>query len=263
MVNALARARRSRLAPVLLMLLALLAVGGVYAVAAPPAAVANAATKDDAEEGGKLFTANCASCHGMSAEGRDGVAPSLIGVGAAAVHFQVSTGRMPMAASAPQAPSKEPQFDAEQTRQLAAWVATLGPGPSIPSDEAVDPALGDPANGMLVFRTNCAMCHNAVGAGGALSDGKYAPSLLFTTPTQIYEAMLTGPQSMPVFNDANIPSEAKRDIIAFLMEQRVPNASPGGANLGSVGPVSEGMWVWIIGMGSLIAAAVWIGAKSS
>ena len=262
-MNALARARRHRIAPVLLMLLALLAVGGIYAIAAPPAAVADAADPDTIAEGDKLFQANCASCHGPSAEGRDGVAPSLIGVGAAAVHFQVSTGRMPMAAQAPQAPSKTPQFDALQTEQLAAWVATLGPGPASPNAEQVDPALGDPANGMLVFRTNCAMCHNAVGAGGALSDGKYAPSLFDSTPQEIYEAMLTGPQSMPVFNDANITPEAKRDVIAYLMEQRTPQANVGGANLGALGPVSEGLWVWVVGMGALIAAAVWIGAKSS
>ena len=263
MVKVLASARRHRFAPVVLMLFALLAVGGVYAVAAPQPAAADAASADDVETGEKLFQANCASCHGPSAEGRDQIAPSLIGVGAAAVHFQVSTGRMPMAANAPQAPAKNPQFDATATRQLAAFVATLGPGPSSPDSEQVDPALGDAANGMLVFRTNCAMCHNAVGAGGALSDGKYAPSLFASSPQEIYEAMLTGPQSMPVFNDANITPEAKRDVIAYLMEQRADNASPGGANLGAVGPVSEGLWVWIIGMGALIGAAVWIGAKSS
>ncbi len=263
MVKALAGARRSRFAPVLLMLLALLAVGGVYAIAAPTPAAADTSSPDQIAEGQKLFQANCASCHGMSAEGRDGIAPSLIGVGSAAVHFQVSTGRMPMAASAPQAPAKPPQFTAAQTKALAAWVATLGPGPSSPTAEQVDASLGDAANGMLVFRTNCAMCHNAIGAGGALSQGKFAPSLFHTTPQQIYEAMLTGPQSMPVFNDANITPEAKRDVIAFLMEQRADNASPGGANLGAIGPVSEGMWVWIVGMGALIAAAVWIGAKSS
>ncbi|PWD52325.1 cystathionine beta-lyase [Serinibacter arcticus] len=262
-MKALASARRHRFAPVALMLLALLAVGGLYAVAAPQTAQADTASVSDAENGEKLFQANCASCHGASAEGRDGVAPSLIGVGAAAVHFQVATGRMPMAANAPQAPAKNPQFDSEQIAQLAAFVATLGPGPASPDAEQVDPALGDAANGMLVFRTNCAMCHNAVGAGGALSDGKYAPSLFNSSPQEIYEAMLTGPQSMPVFNDANITPEAKRDVIAYLMEQRVDNSSPGGANLGSIGPVSEGMWVWIIGMGALIGAAVWIGAKSS
>ncbi|MBN8881830.1 menaquinol-cytochrome c reductase cytochrome c1 subunit precursor [Salana multivorans] len=262
-MTALARARRHRLAPVLLMLLALLAVGGVYAVVAPPAAVAETYSADDVAAGQKLFQANCASCHGASAEGRDGVAPSLIGVGAAAVNFQVATGRMPMAAQAPQAPTKTPQFNAEQIKQLAGWVATLGPGPSVPTEDMVDPARGDAANGMLIFRTNCAMCHNAVGAGGALSNGKYAPSLFESTPTEIYEAMLTGPQSMPVFSDANITPEGKRDVIAYLMEQRTAQAGVGGANLGAVGPVSEGLWVWVVGMGALVAAAVWIGAKSS
>ena len=262
-MTALARARRHRLAPVLLMLLALLAVGGIYAVAAPPTAVADTASADDIAAGEKLFQANCASCHGPSAEGRPGVAPSLIGVGAAAVNFQVATGRMPMAAQAPQAPTKTPQFDEQQITQLASWVATLGPGPASPDADMVDPAQGDAANGMLVFRTNCAMCHNAVGAGGALSEGKYAPSLFSSTPTEIYEAMLTGPQSMPVFNDANITPEAKRDVIAYLMEQRGDLAGVGGANLGAVGPVSEGLWVWVVGMGALVAAAVWIGAKSS
>lgn len=262
-MTALARARRSRFAPVALMLLALLAVGGVYAVAAPPAAMAETTSADDVANGKKLFQANCASCHGPSAEGRDGVAPSLIGVGAAAVNFQVATGRMPMAAQGPQAPAKTPQFNEAQIKQLASWVATLGPGPATPTAEMVDPALGDPANGMIVFRTNCAMCHNAVGAGGALSEGKWAPSLFSSTPTEIYEAMLTGPQSMPVFTDQNITPEAKRDVIRYLMEQRTPQAAVGGANLGSVGPVSEGLWVWVIGMGALVAAAVWIGAKSS
>jgi len=182
-------------------------------------------------------------------------------VGAASAHFQVSTGRMPMAANSAQAPRKPPVFDEEQTRQLAAFVGSLGPGPEIPSAEAVDPALGDPANGMQLFRTNCAMCHNAVGAGGALSEGKYAPPLYDSTPTQIYEAMITGPQAMPVFNEASITPEGKRDIIAYLMEQR--ETTPGGLSLGSLGPVSEGLWAWILGLGSLIGIAVWIGAKSS
>lgn len=222
MVNALARARRHRMAPLLILLLGLLTVGGLYAVAAPPSAVADAASPDDIAAGEKIFAANCASCHGPQAAGVDGVAPSLIGVGAASVHFQVSTGRMPMAGDAPQAPAKPPQFSDEQIAQLAAYVATLGPGPSIPSEEQVEP--GDAANGMLVFRTNCAMCHNAVGAGGALSDGKYAPSLFESTPTEIYEAMVTGPQSMPVFNDANITTEAKQDVIAYLLAQREANS---------------------------------------
>jgi ubiquinol-cytochrome c reductase cytochrome c subunit len=168
---------------------------------------------------------------------------------------------MPAQMSGPQVQAKPVQFDDEQIAQLAAYVASLGAGPAIPTADQVDGSQGDAANGMAVFRTNCAMCHNAVGAGGALSQGKFAPSLMETTPTHIYEAMLTGPQSMPVFNDANITPEEKRDVIAYLEEQR--DGSPGGLSLGSLGPVSEGLWAWVLGIGLLIGAAVWIGAKSS
>lgn len=259
-MKALAARRHHRLTPVLLLLLALLVTGGLYAALAPTSASADTAAADDIAAGEKLFLANCATCHGVNAEGRDEV-PSLIGVGSAAVNFQVGTGRMPMQMNGPQAPAKPAQFDAEQTSQLAAYVASLGPGPSTPTAEQVDPALGDPSAGAALFRTNCAMCHNAVGAGGALSEGKYAPALWDTTPTHIYEAMLTGPQSMPVFNDATLTPEEKRDVIAYLVEQR--EGSAGGVDLGGLGPVSEGLWIWIVGIGSLIGCAVWIGAKSS
>ncbi|GII98038.1 menaquinol-cytochrome c reductase cytochrome c1 subunit precursor [Sediminihabitans luteus] len=259
-MKALAARRHHRLAPVVLLLLALLATGGVYALLAPSPASADSANVQDIETGKKLFQANCATCHGINAEGSDGV-PSLVGVGAAAVDFQVSTGRMPMQMNGPQAIEKPAQFDAEQTAQLAAYVASLGDGPAVPTADQVDPSQGDPASGAAIFRTNCAMCHNAVGAGGALSEGKFAPSLMHTSATNIYQAMLTGPQSMPVFNDANVTPEEKRDVIAYLMEQR--EGSAGGLTLGGLGPVSEGLWVWVVGLGLLVGAAVWIGAKSS
>lgn len=255
--------RRSPLASGALLLIGLLATGGAY-TAFTAGSTADAASQTQvtklSEEGEKLFAANCASCHGLEAQGTES-GPSLIGVGAAAVDFQVGTGRMPMAMNGPQAQAKPVQFTDEQISQLAAFVAALGPGPSVPTEEMVDPALGDPASGMALFRTNCAMCHNAVGAGGALSQGKFAPSLLDTTPTHIYEAMLTGPQSMPVFNDANLTPEEKRDIIAYVAEQG--QGSPGGLDLGSLGPVSEGLWAWVVGLGLLLGISVWIGAKSS
>ncbi len=259
-MKALAARRHHRFTPVVIVMFALLVVGGIYAAFAPSSAQADTATNQDIQEGEKLFLANCATCHGANAEGSD-IYPSLIGVGAAAVDFQVGTGRMPMQASGPQAPAKPAQMNETQTKQLSAYVASLGPGPSIPSAEQVDPEKGDIANGAAIFRTNCAMWHNAVGAGGALSEGKFAPSLWETTPTHLYEAMLTGPQSMPVFNDGTLTSEEKRDVIAFVVDQR--EGSAGGLSLGSLGPVSEGVWVWIVGMGALIGAAVWIGAKSS
>ncbi|NLE70679.1 MAG: c-type cytochrome [Actinomycetales bacterium] len=259
-MKAIADRRHHRMAPVVLLMLALFVTGAVYAALSPSPAEAAAVSEDDVAAGQALFRANCATCHGTDAEGR-GNAPSLVGVGAAAVDFQVSTGRMPMQATGPQAPSKPPVFDAEEVRRLAAYVASLAPGPAVPTDEQVDPALGDPANGMALFRTNCAMCHGAIGKGGALTQGKYAPSLASTSPRNVYQAMLTGPGSMPVFNDANLTPEDKRDVIAFLDQQH--QGSPGGTDLGAVGPVVEGLWVWIVGMGALIGAAVWIGAKSA
>ncbi|HHW84160.1 MAG TPA: c-type cytochrome [Actinomycetales bacterium] len=258
-MNSLAHPRRSRHAPAVLVLLALFVTALIYSTVVP-AGAQNGASDADIDAGQKLFAANCSYCHGTEGQGTD-VGPSLIGVGAASVDFQVGTGRMPMVSNSPQAPVKPVQFNDEAISQMAAYVASLGPGPSIPSSEMVDPALGNAANGMELFRTNCAMCHNAVGAGGALSEGKIAPPVTATDPTHIYEAMLTGPQAMPVFNDASITPEGKRDIIAYIDAQN--DVTPGGLSLGSLGPVSEAVWVWVVGIGSLIAIAVWVGARSS
>lgn len=258
----LALSRYHKAAPLILLGLLLGALTTAAAIAqSNPATATSQASADDISEGNKLFAANCATCHGLDAQGQTGVAPSLIGVGAAAVDFQVGTGRMPMQASGPQAIAKKVQFNEEQISQLAAYVASLGPGPSVPAAEQVDPAKGDASRGMELFRTNCAMCHGSVGGGGALTQGKYAPSLWETTPTHIYEAMLTGPQSMPVFNDANITPEDKRNIIAYLDEQR--DGAAGGLAFGAIGPVAEGLWAWIIGMGVIVGFTVWIGARSS
>jgi ubiquinol-cytochrome c reductase cytochrome c subunit len=153
------------------------------------------------------------------------------------------------------------KFSQEEISQLAAYVASLGPGPAVPDPEQYDPAEGDISRGALIFRTNCAMCHNFAGKGGALTRGKYAPSLSGVDPRHIYQAMLTGPQSMPVFNDSTLPEQSKRDIIAFLASVD-DNRSPGGFSLGSIGPVGEGTLVWTLGLGLLIGCAIWLGAKS-
>lgn len=261
-MKALSQKRRHPLAAIALLLMGLLVTGGLYAVATTvnQAKASTSFSANDAEEGGKLFAANCATCHGMGASGSvDG--PSLVGVGAAAVDFQVGTGRMPMQMNGPQAPKKPTQFNEEQTHQLAAYVASLGPGPSIPEQNVLD-GQGDAAKGGELFRVNCAMCHNAAAAGGALTRGKFAPALDGVSSKHIYEAMVTGPQNMPVFSDANLSPEGKRDIITFL-KQIEANGSPGGADLGSLGPVSEGLFVWIAGLGVIIAFTIWLTSRTS
>lgn len=262
-MKALSQKRRHPLAAIALLLMGLLLTGGLYAVATTvnqAKADTTSYSASDVEEGGKLFAANCATCHGMGASGtNDG--PSLVGVGAAAVDFQVGTGRMPMQMSGPQAQKKPAQFNEEQTKQLAAYVASLGAGPAIPEENLLD-GKGDAANGGELFRVNCAMCHNAAAAGGALTRGKFAPGLAGVTEAHIYEAMATGPQNMPVFNDSNITPEDKRDIITFLKTIEA-NGSPGGAELGSLGPVSEGLFVWVAGLGVIIAFTIWLTSRTS
>jgi ubiquinol-cytochrome c reductase cytochrome c subunit len=253
--------RRSPLASVALLVIGLLTTGGAYALVTSSAtASTTSATATASEEGEKLFLANCSSCHGQGAVGTtDG--PSLVGVGAAAVDFQVGTGRMPMAASGPQAEAKPVQFTDQQIEALAVYVATLGEGPGIP-DERYLTGEGDVAGGAELFRINCAMCHNVAGAGGALTQGKFAPDLKDVDPAHVYEAMVTGPQDMPVFNDLNISPEEKADIIAYL-EYLNDNPSPGGLDLGGLGPVSEGLFVWIFALGAIVAVTVWLTAKSN
>lgn len=254
--------RRSKFAAILVISAGLLVSGGGYALATDAITATNSSTTDAAQidEGRKLFLANCATCHGKNAEGTQN-APTLIGVGAASVDFQVSSGRMPAQASGPQMPAKEVQFTEEQIAAMAAYVASLAPGPAIPSADQVA-ANGNATRGGELFRINCAMCHNAAGAGGALTQGKYAPSLMGTPAREIYEAMITGPQNMPVFNDANLSPADKKDIITYLTYlQQAP--SVGGLDLENIGPVAEGLFVWIALLGGIIGITIWLGAKSN
>jgi len=253
--------RRGPLASVALILIGLVATGGAYAAFSSASATAAVDLSSPAviNEGQKLFAANCATCHGQQAQGTEN-GPSLIGVGSAAVDFQVGTGRMPMQMSGPQALSKPVQFTDEQTQALAAYVASLAPGPAIPSQSQL--ANGDVAAGGELFRINCAMCHNVAGAGGALTEGKFAPQLTHVTAVHVYEAMLTGPQNMPVFNDLNLTPEEKKDIISYLSYIE-SNPSAGGLELSNLGPVSEGLFLWVFGLGAIVALTVWITAKSN
>ncbi|WP_329435548.1 MULTISPECIES: c-type cytochrome [unclassified Streptomyces] len=257
--------RRHPLAAVVVLLLALAATGGLYAAFAP----ASKAQADETaqslaiDEGKKLYAVGCASCHGTGGQGSsDG--PPLTGVGAAAVDFQVGTGRMPAQQPGAQIPKKKVIYSQAEIDQLAAYVASLGAGPTVPTKNQVSPEGADIANGGELFRTNCAQCHNFTGEGGALTHGKFAPSLEGVSPKHIYEAMQTGPQNMPSFPDTTMPGKSKRDIIAYINAVNGDETeTPGGLSLGGLGPVSEGLFAWIFGLGALIAVAVWVAARTA
>jgi len=259
----LSKFRRSAITSPLLLVMALFAIGTTFSIASAANKTEATVVQKSAQiaEGKRIFLKGCSSCHGLNLEG-GAIAPSLIGVGAASVDFQVGTGRMPMADMSTQAVRKKPVYNAEQTAALAAYVASTAPGPAIPADSNLNYERdGNTAEGGTLFRTNCAMCHNFAGQGGALSQGKYAPTLMGVEPKYIYEALITGPQSMPVFSDKTITPAEKLSIIKWIKgAEKEPQL--GGATLGRVGPVTEGLLVWTLGLGLLIGVAVWLATKA-
>ena len=270
----LSRHRRGPLAGLVVLLLGLLLTGGLYTAFAPAQADETATSEEQIAKGRELFLVSCSFCHGQNGEGvRTGedhqLGPSLVGVGAAAVDFQVGTGRMPMAQPGAQAPSKPQTFDDEEIAALAAYVASLGPGPAVPdesdysleglSDEEREAAI---VRGGQIFLTNCTACHNFEGSGGAMPRGGYAPKIRGVEPRYIYEALLTGPQTMPNFCNGNLSPDEKRDVIAYLGSlEEMPNY--GGFSLGGLGPVPEGLVAWLVGIGLCVGAAVWIAAHTT
>jgi ubiquinol-cytochrome c reductase cytochrome c subunit len=239
-------------------LVALGVLGTIYAALAPGSRPAAASDSAAVTAGRSLYVQGCASCHGLNGQGSD-QGPTLVGVGAAAVDFQVGTGRMPLKEHGPQAQQHRQEYTEQQILDMASYVATFGPGPAIPTD--LNYADTNEAVGGALFRTNCAQCHNFSGSGGALTYGKYAPSLSAVSPREIYEAMLTGPENMPVFGDQQITPQEKLSIIHFI--QGVKNQpDPGGANIGRIGPVPEGLVAWVVGIGVLVLTVIWIGSRA-
>jgi ubiquinol-cytochrome c reductase cytochrome c subunit len=242
--------------------LVLIGVGYAVITTAGSASASSPAAANSAQitEGEHVFNEDCATCHGFSAVGISGQAPSLIGVGAAAVDFQVSTGRMPAAENGAENVRKPPHLTTAQTHAVAAYIESLGGGPAIPSAAQVSTSGANMGLGQQLFVADCAACHNFVGAGGDLTYGKFAPPLTASTPTQLYEAMLTGPEAMPVFNDLTITPQEKRDIIAYVTHVR-SEPNPGGFSLGRIGPVTEGLVAFLGLLLFMVLAALWITAK--
>ena len=269
LTSKISRKRRSRFAGPAVLLSALLLTGGLYAALAPAnASETNTATAGDAARGQQLFQVGCASCHGMNGQGvttskGNVYGPSLIGVGGAAADFQLTTGRMPMAQPGQQALRKRVVYSDQDIADLTAYVASLGAGPARPSDADLSGYnTADPVRGGLLFRANCTACHNFNGSGGAMPEGKFAPNITKDTTRQIFEAMETGPQQMPIFNNSVLTPQDKLDIIKYVKDL---DAQPeyGGFSLGAIGPVAEGAAAWIFGIGGLVLVAIWIAAHTT
>ncbi|MDV7244209.1 MULTISPECIES: cytochrome c [Rhodococcus] len=262
------RKLRRRVTGALVLMMGLVSAGFLASALTPTPQVATA-TDDQAaliREGKQLYDTSCITCHGANLQGVQDRGPSLIGVGEAAVYFQVSSGRMPASRNEAQVERKPLKFDAEQTDAIGAYIQANGGGPTVVRDENGEIAQsslrgGDIGRGSELFRLNCASCHNFTGRGGALSSGKYAPVLDPANEQQIYTAMVTGPQNMPKFSDRQLTLEEKKDIIAYIKSSG-ETKQPGGYGLGGIGPASEGLAMWVVGIIAVVGAALWIGARS-
>jgi ubiquinol-cytochrome c reductase cytochrome c subunit len=241
---------------------------GLLALALPPAAGAG-----DVQLGHRLFGQYCVACHGVAGSGvppgrvigtgpgraprqQLGLAPSLRGVGALAADFYLRTGYMPLAHVGLQPHRKRVFFDETQLQALIAYVASLGPGPSVPRPH---PERGSLSEGMHLFTDHCAGCHQIVAEGGYVT-GALPPPLGNATPTQVAEAVRIGPYVMPRFSRKAL-SESQLDSIVRYVEYAKHPDDRGGWAIGHLGPIPEGLVTWFIGMTALVACCVVIGKR--
>lgn len=209
------------------------------------------------------FQRDCAICHGAQGQG-SARGPSLTDVGTAAVDFMVRTGRMPPPNPAldrydltVDLPHADPQYTESEIEALVEYTGTFVDGPEVP-EVRIDEALQ--AEGGKLFRLNCASCHQFAGNGGVLI-GDEAPTLHPNTPLEVAEAIRIGPGTMPAFPERVLSDEEVDAIASYVHELQHPR-DEGGIALVHFGPFSEGAIAWLVGIGSLLAAAKWIGRRT-
>lgn len=206
----------------------------------------------------ELFVAGCSTCHGVMGQGTD-QGPPLIGVGAAAVDFMLSTGRMPLANPNEQPVRNPPKYSGDEIRAIVAYVSSLGPGgPEIPM---VVPSQGELVQGHEIYSANCLACHGAAAQGASVGGGSVAPSLHLATPTQLAEAPRIGPGVMPLFREDFITDAEMNSLVRYILWLRSP-PDRGGLGLGHVGPVLEGLVGWLIGLGLLVLVIRFTGTRT-
>lgn len=186
-------------------------------------------------QGAEVYTAQCATCHGLQGEGgvipgTDDPAPPLVGTAAddvtlAYLDLVMRVGRMPP-------PDNEPYDNRDRTvrldeQQRSAVLAFLAEQFDV-SGEVPEPLGGDPANGREVFATNCAQCHGSTGAGGVAGAGAWTPPVVDRDSVAIVEAIRIGPFEMPAFNREQISDAEAGDIAAFLHEVSAEPRTPFG-----------------------------------
>jgi ubiquinol-cytochrome c reductase cytochrome c subunit len=242
------------------------AVLAVLVVLAVPGAAA-------AANGKQLYGRYCAMCHGPDGSGQvvpapvgagpardqgvyDAVAPPLDDAGAMGAHFYLTTGYMPLKRPGIQPRRSRQLLGPREVDALIAYVASLGNGPPIPTPH---PERGNLSEGQRLFTEKCAGCHQVVAEGGYVTEA-VPPPLKDATPVQVAEAVRIGPYVMPKFSATAI-SNAQLDSIVRYVEWAKHPDDRGGASLGHIGPVPEGLVTWFVAAAALVALCMILGRR--
>ena len=205
-----------------------------------------------------LYLKDCAICHGSDGGGtRQG--PTLVGLGPAAIDFQVSAGYMPLPSPHAEVRRRKPKYSPATVRRLVAYVDSITGGGGVPIPQ-VNLGIANVAQGGELYRQQCAACHSWSGEGGALLD-REAPSTHPATATQIAEAVRTGPGTMPAFGGAAIAENDLDSLVAYTLYLDKPR-DRGGEPLWGIGPLIEGAAAGLLGLGGLILVIRWIGTRA-
>src|SRR5207302_1748106 len=97
-------------------------------------------------------------------------------------------------------------------------------------------------------------------AEGGYVKGARVPPLGDATPTQVVEAVRTGPYLMPRFSAKAISDRQLDSIVAYVQYTKHPD-DRGGWALGHIGPVPEGLVAWLIAAALLAAALIVTGKR--
>jgi ubiquinol-cytochrome c reductase cytochrome c subunit len=217
--------------------------------------------------GRRLYQRDCSFCHGNEAQGTSQGPDLVTGEnGPALTDFMLRTGRMPI--GDPDDPTRpgDSTYDDEEVAALVGYVDEEfdQPGPDIPEVEAT----GDLAEGHDVYQEQCAACHATTGIGGAMlaqrdeaeTAGIVIPDFAASGPTEVGEAVRTGPGAMPVFGPG-VVNDDELDAVARYVEYLKDPGDRGGAPIGRIGPVAEGAVGWVLGLGILLVFIRWVGTK--
>lgn len=222
---------------------------------APEPAAPEATAPEGRDKGERVFLRDCAWCHGDEGEGSQR-APRITDAGEAGAHFQLTTGRMPLQSVDDQVEAGPPAYPPGTVADIVDFVGTLGDGPPVPELQP-----GTVARGRTAFLYNCAPCHSSSGTGMVLPDGSWAPELFDSTPTQVAEAIRIGPGPMPPFSEAQLDNDHVEDIVTYV-EQLGPQQTVGGHPLERLGPIAEGIVVWLLVMPVLVLVIRLLGKKA-